>query len=371
MLLIGAAGRNVGKTHLACALIGAFRHRGPLVGVKVTAVRERFGGCPRGGDGCGVCSDLEGPFPITDETIGPVGKDTTALAEAGARPVWWMRVLHEHLEEGARALIEHVGPDAVCICESNSLRRVVEPGLFLMVRDARTDSFKATAAAVKHLADRIVASDGLGHDLDLQDVELVDGRWSLREPATAIVLAGGRSSRMGRDKSLLPVDGSPLIAAVCAQLRSRFQQVVVSANDPEKYAFLGCRVVPDAVAGQGPLMAIASALDQSETDLNVVVACDIPVIDPAFMAGMLARSRRRDGVVPVHADGGVEPLLAVYRKSALPGLRQALADGERRVLAGLERCRIRYVPLDGADWLRNLNTPAQYEDFRRDVTRAG
>ena len=130
MLMIGSAGRNIGKTELACRLIRKFNPRIDIVGIKVTAIQEKGGKCPRGGEGCGVCTSLQGNYCITEERSGPPGKDTTKLLEAGAEKVYRLCVLKDHLEEGFVALMESIGDRAISICESNSLRQIVEPGLF-------------------------------------------------------------------------------------------------------------------------------------------------------------------------------------------------------------------------------------------------
>lgn len=177
--MIGAAGRNVGKTELACALIREFSRTQPLVGVKVTTIRERGGACPRGGAGCGVCASLKENFCLTEERDGPEDKDTMRMLSAGATRVLWLRVLREDLQAGARALLQSIGHGAVTVCESNSLRHVVRPGLFLLVKDARSEHVKHSAAEVLHLADRVVAFDGGSLDLGPEDVALAGGRWAL------------------------------------------------------------------------------------------------------------------------------------------------------------------------------------------------
>jgi len=194
--------------------------------------------------------------------------------------------------------------------------------------------------------------------------------------ATAVVLAGGKSRRMGRDKSLLPIRGRsltqgpglhtvPLIEHVCAQLRTHFGQVLVAADEAARFAFLGVDLVEDRATGQGPLMGIASALDASAHDLNFVVACDIPVIDLPFVSTMLREAADADCVVPRTTEGHLEPLFAVYRKSALPAIRTALDAGCRRIVAAFEHCRVKYVALPESLRLTNVNTVADYERLLR------
>jgi len=194
--------------------------------------------------------------------------------------------------------------------------------------------------------------------------------------ATAVVLAGGTSERMGRDKSLLPIRGQsmtaargvctvPLIEHVCAQVRPYFGQILVAADDTERFAFLGVDLVQDQAPGLGPLMGIASALEVSAYDLNFVVACDIPAIDMPFVRRMLWEAVGVDAVVPKTERGHFEPLFAVYRRSALPAFHRSLAAGRRKVIAALEHCYVKHVALPESVELGNVNTLEDYECLLR------
>jgi len=395
MLMIGSAGANVGKTELACALIKKFSKETEIVGIKVTTIKDKDGQCPRGGRGCGVCSSMEGNFCITEETNNSTNKDTVRLLTAGASRVFWMRVLKTHLEEAVTALLRVIGSDSISVCESNSLRQVVEPGVFLMVKDRSVKAWKESAQQVRRYADRIVTSNGKGSDFNLDQIELENGKWTLRHQhkrkdrhldllakTTAIILAGGKSSRMGTDKAMLLVNGQPMIEKVAGQLDGFFNQILISANDVEKYTFLGFDVVPDEMPGQGPLMGIASALRASANELNFVVACDIPYIDLHYVRKMLAEAKDVDIVVLITDNHKVskttnrntqyavrntrfEPLFAVYRKSMLEAINKVLSSGGRKISDVFSRCRVKYIELGDAKWLMNLNTMADYEDFRK------
>jgi len=109
MLMIGSAGRNIGKTELACALIKKFGKTTDITGIKVTTIKAKDGQCPRGGRGCGVCSSLDGDFWITEETDSNSHKDTARLLAAGASRVFWLRVMKKRLEEGLAALLNIIG----------------------------------------------------------------------------------------------------------------------------------------------------------------------------------------------------------------------------------------------------------------------
>ena len=384
MLMIGSAGANVGKTELACTLLRKFNKTSDIIGVKVTAIKDKDGQCPRGGKGCGVCSSLEGVYCITEETDSSSGKDTARLLTAGASRVFWLRVLKEHLLEGTTALLDIIGPDAVSICESNSLRQVIEPGIFLMAKNRDLKRWKSSAQQVKKYADKIVVSDGSSFDFDLDRIKLIASKWIMQMQATAIILAGGGSSRMGTDKSMLPIKGQSMIEAICEQLRGSFEQILISANEVDKYAFLGYEVVPDKVPEQGPLMGIASALEASANELNFVIACDIPKINPACVSRMLTEAveSQADIVVPTTQkrevsktekrdtqyairDTRYEPLFAIYRKTALEAINKTLSSGKRKITDVFTLCTVKHIELDDTDWLINLNTMADYEEFQR------
>lgn len=180
MLMIGSAGANVGKTELACAILRKFRQSGEgIVGIKVTTINEKDGQCPRGGEGCGVCSSLEGVYLITQETNPASDKDTARLLAAGASRVYWLRVLRTHIEEGFAALLEAIGPESTSVCESNSLRRVVEPAIFFVTEKKDAKVWKPSALEVKKYADRIIISDGHSFDFDINEIKLDGGKWLL------------------------------------------------------------------------------------------------------------------------------------------------------------------------------------------------
>jgi len=364
MLMIGSAGRKTGKTELACALIKKFSKDRDITAIKVTAINERDGQCPRGGQGCGVCSSLDGNLDITEENERSSDKDTARLLTAGAKQVFWVRAMKTNLEEGLAALLDIIGADAVSICESNSLRQVVEPGLFLIVKGRDVKVWKSSAQQMRRYADRIVVSDGSGFDFDIDQIKLSDGKWTMQEKATAIILAGGDSGRMGTDKSMLTIKGRPIIETISEQLRGTFCQILISSNEADKLAFLGFEIIPDKIPGQGPLMGIASALEVSTNEFNFVVACDIPHIDLTYVRRMLAEAEGVDIVIPTTGEERYEPLFAVYRKSALKAINKVLSSGGRKISDVFDRCRVKYIELE-ARGLTNLNTMTEYEEFQK------
>jgi molybdopterin-guanine dinucleotide biosynthesis protein len=191
MILLGAGGRNSGKTLLACKIIEQYSQKHFIVGVKITTIRNTDGTCPRGGEGCGVCTSLDGVYCITEELDKTTKKDTSRLLASGARRVFWLRVMKNHLIEGLKALFDVLPEKSAVVCESNSIRTILKPGVFLLVRDKNQKTMKPSARSVQKMADRIVEFDpGMTHDkpfdIDMDDIRFINQNWILRKSATVV-----------------------------------------------------------------------------------------------------------------------------------------------------------------------------------------
>lgn len=201
--------------------------------------------------------------------------------------------------------------------------------------------------------------------------------------AGGIVLAGGRSRRMGRSKAALPIGGATMLASVLAALRQGLPAgaplVVVAAPDlPLPQLPSDVQVATDVVADQGPLRGLESGLAALAlvADVAYVSSCDAPLLRPSFVARMLELSRGWDIAVPV-TDGRPHPMAAVYGVGLLGLVRELLAAGDRRPASLFERARTRRVEvadLSGADpaldSLRNVNTPEDYDALRAEIVVA-
>ncbi len=191
------------------------------------------------------------------------------------------------------------------------------------------------------------------------------------DPVGGFILAGGASSRMGRDKALLEFAGVPLLVRTARLLDSRVAQVTV-IGPPERYAALGLRVVPDDQPGVGPLGGMATALRLSTADWNLLVSCDLPYLTGEWIDWLIGRAlaSEADALVP-ETERGLEPLCATYRRRCGPVLAAALARGVRKVtdaVAGLvlekvTRAQWKPFDLDGA-LFHNMNTPEDYDEAR-------
>jgi molybdopterin-guanine dinucleotide biosynthesis protein A len=351
-------------------LIERFGAKHDIVGVKVTTVDSFNTSHHPEVSGSEPADSSTGPWYITEEKDPHSNTDTGKMLAAGAKRVLWLLALKDHLERGVEALLDTLGTGTLSICESNRARTAIEPDAFVMIEGTNSKDWKPSALDVVGYADRLVQSDGTGFDIDPNDIQLLDGRWVVRVPATVIILAGGGSSRMGRDKTMLPVAGKPMIKHIYEQLRPYFAQTLVSSNNAAAHDFLGATVVADDVAGRGPMMGVVSALRASANDVNFVVACDMPEIDTALMRAILRQAGEYDAVVPRVGVDLYEPLFAVYRKSALPAMEGLLRSGNNKMIDSYSRCRVRYVDLPGRQF-RNINTKAEYSGLVEERGDAG
>ncbi len=211
------------------------------------------------------------------------------------------------------------------------------------------------------------------------------------EPVTGILLAGGRSRRMGRDKAWVDLAGRPLIRWSLDALRQASDRQVIVARDEaaaERLRTLGVPVIVDALAARGPLTGVHAGLRAATSDLSLVLACDMPLVRPELLRFLVAAIGAWDAAVPYAGDAdppagllagatrardaGLQPLLAAYRQSCLPALEKILAGGPMPTMAllSLVKARViapelwRQVDPDGRSFL-NINTHQDLEAAAR------
>ncbi len=193
----------------------------------------------------------------------------------------------------------------------------------------------------------------------------------------AYVLAGGGSTRFGRDKALVELGGRPMLARMIELTRSFAQEVSIIAA-PGKYSDFETEIVEDRWPGDGPLGGIVTALLHTQErepvcEWNMIVSCDMPFLTSDWLRFLAERATRSAAQVVVpHSAHGAEPLCACWRTDAVGTLRPAFERGVRKVTEGI--ALLRAEVLDERDWKRfdsagrlfwNMNTAADYEEARR------
>ena len=163
---------------------------------------------------------------------------------------------------------------------------------------------------------------------------------------SGIVLAGGMSRRLGRNKALEPLGGAPLISRVLARLSKVTDQSVVVVNDASRQAELplppDARVAMDMYPGGGSLGGIYTGLRAADGQWGLVVACDMPFLNLELMERMLSLRDGYDAVVPV-LDGRPEPTHALYSKACLPHMKARLDADDLKIAGFFEDVRVNYM----------------------------
>jgi len=191
------------------------------------------------------------------------------------------------------------------------------------------------------------------------------------------VLAGGGSTRFGRDKALVTIGDEPVLARLCSVLRALTPHVRI-VGSREKYSGFGVQCVPDGWPGEGPLGGILTALLASggpggAREWNIVIGCDMPFLTSEWLA-YLAQQAQASGaeVVAPKSAHGLEPLCACWRATAAEKLRRVFDGGVRKVTEGMKHLTMEV--LDETHWKRfdsakrlfwNMNTPGDYDEAKR------
>jgi molybdenum cofactor guanylyltransferase len=176
------------------------------------------------------------------------------------------------------------------------------------------------------------------------------------------VLAGGRSSRFGRDKALEVWRDKTLLEHALASLEDCADRFIVGGTS-EHYSFTGVPIHADLKPFQGSLYGLARALELAQTDRVAVMACDMPNLTPRFWAFMTGLEPAQI-VIPENADGFLEPLATIYQCSCLPAIRAALEAQQLRMTGWHTGLEVRVIPWTelepqfGPNLFRNVNTQA-------------
>jgi molybdopterin-guanine dinucleotide biosynthesis protein A len=192
---------------------------------------------------------------------------------------------------------------------------------------------------------------------------------------SAVILAGGKSARMGCDKSFVELDGQTLLARQIRLVRDAgATEVFISGRMGVDYSVYGCRVLEDWYSGSGPLAGIHSALEKMSTSMLLVLAVDLPCMSVDFLQKLAGNCTGNAGAVP-RVNGDIEPLVAFYPKSTLPIATLLLSQNSLTVKNFIQRCeqaglvRVTDQPESAASLFLNCNSPDELESVRRHQAR--
>lgn len=186
---------------------------------------------------------------------------------------------------------------------------------------------------------------------------------------TAIILAGGKSLRMGSNKAFLKYGDTTFIEHQVMMLRKIFDEIILSANDVNAYTHLKLPVVSDIIPDKGPLSGICAGLTRAKSSHAFVIACDMPFINEKLILYLKSQINGYDVIVP-KTSRGLEPMYAFYSRNCIQPMRRCLEEGRLRIVDFFSEVKVKiigekeFAGLDASlQSLINLNTPDEYKKY--------
>jgi len=188
-----------------------------------------------------------------------------------------------------------------------------------------------------------------------------------KKTITGIVLAGGKSRRMSTDKALLLFKGKPFLSHVIEALMPMADEILI-VSDNKKHEKFNFKRVSDTMIDAGPLSGLHAGLKHSNTELNIVLSCDVPLIQTSVLEIILANNTDENDVIQIEEEGKSHPLIALYKKRVTPHLLVALQKGERKLSKALIGLNVKSISISKSHYeaLRNINTRSDLKSIENE-----
>ncbi len=187
----------------------------------------------------------------------------------------------------------------------------------------------------------------------------------------AVILVGGKSSRMGTNKAFLELKGKTFIELQIELLREMFDEIFISANTSSEYEFLNLPIFKDIYPSKGPLGGIYTSLINSSSLHTFMLACDMPFVGTELIKHLKDLTKEYDVVIP-KSEKGLEPLHAFYSKNCIDPIKRALDENNLRIISFFPHVNVKIVELDSLtasdsfkNSIKNLNTRDDYKDVTK------
>ena len=189
-----------------------------------------------------------------------------------------------------------------------------------------------------------------------------------KKSITAIILAGGKSSRMGADKGLIDLNGRTFMARILKAVEPFVDKTMIVSND-SNYDVFPIKRVSDIILDAGPLAGIFSGLFYSESEVNLVLSCDVPLINEAVLNTLMEGYDAEGDVTQLQSRGKTMPLIALYKKQCMHPCLESLKKGERRLTKVVEQMKTKTIILDAnlEPLVRNINTVDELKEIRHEL----
>jgi molybdopterin-guanine dinucleotide biosynthesis protein A len=185
---------------------------------------------------------------------------------------------------------------------------------------------------------------------------------------TGIVLAGGKSSRMGLDKGLIKMNQQTFIQAVINAMRPLVGDIIIVSNNSD-YDQFGYLRINDLIKDSGPVAGLYSGLCFSQSDYNLVLSCDIPFIKTDVLKYLFSAEYTKYDVVQLKSMKKTMPLIAIYHKKCLDSCLTLLRSNEKRLRTLVQQLNTKTIIIDDtlSQYVENINTKAEFKDLGYDI----
>lgn len=183
---------------------------------------------------------------------------------------------------------------------------------------------------------------------------------------TGIILAGGKSERMGTDKGFLTFEGKSFTQRIIDALRPLVSEIIIISNNPA-YDIFNLKRIHDDIENAGPLAGVYSGLHHSKTEYNLILSCDIPLINTNTLEMLIKAKNKESDIIQLESNGKSMPLIALYKKPCETLFHQLLQQGERRLQFAVNKCKVMTIILDSESdiFTRNVNTPNELKEIKK------
>lgn len=180
---------------------------------------------------------------------------------------------------------------------------------------------------------------------------------------TGIILAGGKSSRMGTDKGFLMLNNKPFVQYSIDAVKPLVSEIII-VSDNSDYDVFRLKRINDITKDAGPVSGIYSGLEASKTEYNLILSCDIPFINSEVLQKLIDAVDEPSEIIQAQSEGKTMPLIALYKRTIKDKFKSFLEQDERRLRVAIEACQYKNIVLDEAHQNSTLNVNTK-EDFKQ------
>lgn len=181
---------------------------------------------------------------------------------------------------------------------------------------------------------------------------------------TGIILAGGKSSRIGSDKGFLLLNEKAFIQHIIEAMQPLVNDIIIVSNNPD-YDIFNLKRVTDLMENSGPLAGIYTGLHHSNTENNLVLSCDVPLINTETLKKLTTNIEEHIDVIQLESKGKTMPLIAMYKTHCKNKFFELLQQGEKRLRFAVKQCNVKTITLNTEleKFTVNINTTNQFNEI--------